>query len=115
MNEIRIHKWRIRLPKSRALRILLGIALIIGGIFGFLPILGFWMIPLGLTILSLEIPLVRRWRRRFVVWFSRKWGKRQRARQRRNKAEHIQKQRGQADPADISPVYESTQRDSIAP
>ena len=83
MEEIRIHKWSIRLPKSRPLRILVGILLIIGGIFGFLPILGFWMIPLGLTILSFEIPLVRRWRRRFVVWLRRTWENRRGARQRK--------------------------------
>ncbi len=86
MNEIRFHKWRIRLPESRPLRILLGIALIIGGLLGFLPILGFWMIPLGVMVLSLEIPLVRRWRRRFVVWFRRWWDKRGPARERNAKA-----------------------------
>ena len=32
--------WWVRLP--------LGIVLILGGIVGFLPILGFWMVPLGL-------------------------------------------------------------------
>ncbi len=85
MNEIRIHKWRIRLPKSRFLRILIGILFIIGGLFGFLPILGFWMIPLGLTILSFEIPLVRRWRRRFVVWFRRKWEGRRAAKEKRRR------------------------------
>ena len=82
MNEIRVGNRSFRLPKSRALRILLGILLIIGGIFGFLPILGFWMIPLGFTILSFEIPLVRRWRRQFVVHFKRWWEKRKSARER---------------------------------
>jgi hypothetical protein len=54
------------------LRIAVGILLVIGGIFGFLPILGFWMIPLGLIILSVDLPLVRRLRRRIEV----KWGRR---------------------------------------
>ncbi len=31
------------------------------------------MIPAGLLILSVDIPRVRRWRRRFAVWFSRKY------------------------------------------
>ncbi len=84
MNEIRIHKWRFRLPKSRPLRIALGILLVILGFFGFLPILGFWMIPLGLAILSYEIPLVRRWRRIAVVRFTRWWERRKSARQRGN-------------------------------
>jgi hypothetical protein len=37
----------IKLPRSRRWRIVIGIALILGGFVGFLPILGFWMIPLG--------------------------------------------------------------------
>ncbi|MBJ6370370.1 hypothetical protein [Sedimentitalea arenosa] len=36
-------------PKS--LRLLLGILLIAGGVFGFLPVLGFWMLPLGVVII----------------------------------------------------------------
>jgi purine-cytosine permease-like protein len=61
----------IRLPRSRALRIAIGIVLVILGMFGFLPILGFWMIPLGLLVLSYEFATVRRWRRRLEV----SWGR----------------------------------------
>jgi hypothetical protein len=60
------------LPRSRALRIAIGAGLILGGILGFLPILGFWMIPLGLLVLSYEFAAVRRWRRRLVVWWERR-------------------------------------------
>jgi hypothetical protein len=45
---------------------------------GFLPILGFWMIPLGLLILSYEFAVVRRLRRRSVVWWERRRQKRSR-------------------------------------
>ena len=65
------------LPQSRGLRIALGVALIIGGILGFLPILGFWMIPLGLFVLSQDIPAVRRLRRKIGLW----WGRRKQARE----------------------------------
>jgi purine-cytosine permease-like protein len=61
-----------RLPRSRWLRVLIGIGLIVLGIFGFLPVLGFWMVPLGLLVLSYEFHIVRRLRRRFVV----RWQKR---------------------------------------
>jgi hypothetical protein len=61
------------LPRSRLLRISIGSVLVVLGTFGFLPVLGFWMIPVGLLILSVDIPRVRRWRRRFAVWFSRKY------------------------------------------
>lgn len=37
-------------------RTLLGLLLMAGGILGFLPILGFWMFPLGLGVLSLDYP-----------------------------------------------------------
>ena len=37
-------------------RSVIGILFVIGGIFGFLPILGFWMIPLGLAFIALDIP-----------------------------------------------------------
>ncbi|WFP60426.1 hypothetical protein [Mesorhizobium sp. WSM4904] len=60
------------MPRSRGLRIAIGVLLTVGGILGFLPILGFWMIPLGLLVLSYEFTLVRRHRRRFVVWWERR-------------------------------------------
>jgi hypothetical protein len=61
----------IKLPRSRALRVAIGVVLIILGILGFLPILGFWMIPLGLLVLSYEFASVRRWRRKMIV----RWGR----------------------------------------
>ena len=42
------------------LRSLAGILFVIGGVFGFLPILGFWMIPVGLLLIALDIPALRR-------------------------------------------------------
>ena len=47
-----------RIPAG--LRLLVGILFFIGGIFGFLPVLGFWMMPLGLVIASTDIPPARR-------------------------------------------------------
>ncbi len=71
MKHIQIGKWRIRMPASRFGRIVIGVLLIILGFFGFLPVLGFWMIPLGIAVLSYDIPAVRRLRRRFEVWLFR--------------------------------------------
>lgn len=59
-------------PGSRRARLALGIALSVLGVFGFLPVLGFWMIPLGLFILSHELHPLRRIRRRFAVRQGRK-------------------------------------------
>ena len=41
------------------LRSVLGILFLIGGIFGFLPIVGFWMLPLGAALIALDIPWTR--------------------------------------------------------
>jgi hypothetical protein len=71
--KIHIFGRTIHLPHSKPLRIAIGVLLIFFGIFGFLPVLGFWMVPLGLLVLSVDIPRVRRWRRRFAVWFSRRY------------------------------------------
>ena len=60
---------RRRVPPG--LRLVLGLLLICGGILGFLPILGFWMIPVGLLVLSVDSPLVRRRRRRVEVRYAR--------------------------------------------
>lgn len=56
----------------RWLRLLAGVGLVFGGILGFLPVLGFWMIPLGVWVLSHELHSVRRMRRRFVIALGRK-------------------------------------------
>lgn len=42
------------------LRLPLGVVLIVGGVLGFLPVLGFWMIPLGVVVAALDIPPLRR-------------------------------------------------------
>ncbi len=42
------------------LRVPLGLVLILGGIFSFLPVLGIWMLPLGLMLLAFDIPLLQR-------------------------------------------------------
>ncbi|MEL6946580.1 MAG: hypothetical protein AAFO73_02980 [Pseudomonadota bacterium] len=64
------------LPASRPARIALGIALIVGGLLGFLPILGFWMLPLGFVVLSVDFPTIRRARRRVQVRVMRWWRQR---------------------------------------
>ena len=72
---IKVFGRDVRMPQSRAARIAIGIALVIGGILGFLPILGFWMIPLGILVLSYEFATVRRFRRRSTVRWHR-WRRR---------------------------------------
>lgn len=50
----------VRRPHLHIVRIPLAILLILGGIFSFLPVLGIWMLPLGLLILAVDVPVLRR-------------------------------------------------------
>ncbi|MDX5416121.1 MAG: hypothetical protein LPK88_07355 [Alphaproteobacteria bacterium] len=75
MAAVRFGDRKIRVPGPPLLRILIGIALIFAGVLGFLPVLGFWMLPLGVLVLSVDLHPVRRWRRRVEVW----WGRRQKS------------------------------------
>ena len=73
-HKVRFFNRDFHLPKSKPIRIGLGILLVAGGLMGFLPVLGFWMIPLGLLVLSVDLPIVRRWRRQLTVWWHRRKG-----------------------------------------
>lgn len=64
------------MPRSRRLRIAIGAGLVVLGLLGFLPVLGFWMIPLGILVLSYEFASVRRFRRRFELWWAERRGRR---------------------------------------
>ncbi|MGB3043168.1 MAG: hypothetical protein WBB98_08265 [Xanthobacteraceae bacterium] len=75
----RFSRW-VRQPSSRLVRIPLGILLIIGGIFSFLPVLGLWMLPLGLMLIAQDIPFLQGPIVRLLTWMERKWIERQRAR-----------------------------------
>jgi hypothetical protein len=54
----RFVRW-LRRPESRRYRIPAAIVLIPGGLAGFLPLLGFWMIPLGLVLIAQDVPPLR--------------------------------------------------------
>lgn len=84
MAHVTINGRRYPLPGSPFIRLPLGLALVVGGIFGFLPVLGFWMVPLGLVILSVDFAPIRRQRRKLEVWWGRR---RQRKRQAAGPAE----------------------------
>jgi hypothetical protein len=65
-------RW-LREPSSRWLRIPAGVMLILGGIFSILPLLGLWMLPLGLLLLAQDVPFLRRPMRRALLWIERLW------------------------------------------
>lgn len=51
---------RLRRPEARWVRFPAGLSLIGGGCFGFLPVLGFWMLPLGFLLLAQDVAVVKR-------------------------------------------------------
>jgi hypothetical protein len=76
MSTLRRDSWfPVRFPVA--------LLLIVGGLFAFLPVLGFWMLPLGLLLLAVDLPVLRgpisvaiirsrratkRWLRRWRAW-----------------------------------------------
>jgi hypothetical protein len=52
MSRLRRNSWfPVRFPVA--------LLLILGGIFSFLPFLGIWMLPLGLLLLAIDLPVLR--------------------------------------------------------
>jgi hypothetical protein len=47
-------------PRAKWVRLPLGLLLIVCGVFGFLPVVGFWMVPVGALLVGVDIPIVRR-------------------------------------------------------
>jgi hypothetical protein len=45
--------------RLRLLRLPVAGLLISGGLFSFLPVLGIWMLPLGLMLLAVDVPVLR--------------------------------------------------------
>ena len=71
-------RW-LRRPSSRLVRIPLAVLLVVGGIFSFLPILGLWMLPLGLLLIAQDVPFLQKPLARMLGWIERKWIERRRA------------------------------------
>jgi membrane-bound ClpP family serine protease len=65
-------RW-LRDPSKRWIRLPVGLALIIGGMFGFLPILGFEFIPLGLLMIAQDVPFLREPVGNATIWLEEKW------------------------------------------
>jgi asparagine N-glycosylation enzyme membrane subunit Stt3 len=50
----------LRKPSPFAVRLVVALLLIVGGLFSFLPILGLWMLPLGLLFIAQDVPLLQK-------------------------------------------------------
>ncbi|UJQ94879.1 hypothetical protein [Mariluticola halotolerans] len=68
----------LRRPYARLVRIPLGLVLVLGGVFSFLPVLGIWMLPLGLLLLAVDLPFLRGPLGSWLVRGQRWWERRRR-------------------------------------
>ena len=80
----------LRKPSSKLVRIPLAILLILGGIFSILPVLGLWMLPLGLVLFAQDVPILQTPMARALGWVERKWMERQRAKAERERVKNAQ-------------------------
>jgi hypothetical protein len=65
-------RW-LRKPSSFGIRWVVAILLIIGGVFSFLPVLGLWMLPLGLLFISQDLPFIQKPLVKALAWVESKW------------------------------------------
>jgi hypothetical protein len=59
---------KLRHPDARWFRIPLGLLCVVGGVFSFLPVLGLWMLPLGLLLIAYDVPVLRKPVGHFTIW-----------------------------------------------
>ena len=67
-------RWGIhRVPFG--VRSVVGVLLMVAGVFGFLPIIGFWLFPIGVAFIALDIPWTRQhvqdWMGRLEEWLEK--------------------------------------------
>jgi hypothetical protein len=63
----------LRKPSSRWVRLPIAILLIVASFFSFLPVLGLWMLPLGIMLLAVDVPFLRRPTGLALSWLERQW------------------------------------------
>jgi hypothetical protein len=63
----------LRQPSRRLIRFGAAVLLILGGVFSILPVLGIWMLPLGLALLAEDMPGLKPQLERVARWCERRW------------------------------------------
>lgn len=67
-----ILRW-LRSPRSRWVRIPVGILCIIAGFFWFLPVIGLEFFPIGLLLIAQDVPFLRKPVARWMLWLEDRW------------------------------------------
>jgi hypothetical protein len=70
----RIQRWVrwLRHPSRRWARVSAGLLLIVGGLLSLLPLLGLWMLPVGLLLISEDVPFLRHASNDVLKWIERR-------------------------------------------
>ncbi|GBR56366.1 hypothetical protein AA18889_0605 [Acetobacter senegalensis DSM 18889] len=64
-------QW-LRKPEQKWVRLPSGLLFILGGLLSFLPVLGVWMLPLGILLLAEDIPLFQSLSGKMLGWIARR-------------------------------------------
>ncbi|WP_336487614.1 hypothetical protein [Methylobacterium nigriterrae] len=65
----------LREPSRLWIRLIAAFLLILGGIFSILPVLGLWMLPLGLALLAQDVPGLKVPMERAARWIETRWAR----------------------------------------
>lgn len=65
-------RW-LRAPRSRWIRLPLGVLCIVASAFWFLPIIGLELLPIGLLLIAQDAPILRRPVGRMMLWLEERW------------------------------------------
>lgn len=60
------HRWRL-------VRIPVALLMIFGSFLAILPVFGLWMLPLGLLLLAVDIPVLQPWVSATIIRTRRRW------------------------------------------
>jgi len=63
----------LRDPRSRLVRIPIGVLLILGSTLWFLPVFGLEMLPLGLLLIAQDIPILKKPVGSMMIWLEQLW------------------------------------------
>ena len=70
----RMVAW-LREPSRKPLRLVAAVLLIFGGFLSILPVLGLWMLPLGLALLAQDVPALKVPLEVCARWCERTWAR----------------------------------------
>lgn len=67
-----IIRW-LRAPEARRVRLPIGILCVIASFFWFLPVVGIELLPIGLLLIALDVPFLRRPVGVSILWLEERW------------------------------------------